>query len=300
MRIEGAVGLVTGGASGLGEAVVRMLADAGARAAILDRPESNGQALADELGRAAAFFPTDVSSSEAVEVAVRGAADRFGRLDATVNCAGIAPVQEVLGGDAEPNSLSLFRRAVDVNLIGLFDVVRWSARYMSRNHPGADGERGLIVNIASIAGYEGQVGQAAYAATKGAVIARDAAARAGAGVVRHPGDGDRARDDGHADARSCRRSAPSGADRAARVPPPPGPPDGTGPDGGAVDGDHVPQRRGRAARRRRSPRAGQPRLIGFEVPNEFGGPGPNGFRFNTVIDEKVAYTCAGSRRWSWN
>ena len=171
MRIEGAVGLVTGGASGLGEAVVRMLADAGARAAILDRPESNGQALADELGGAAAFFPTDVSSSEAVEVAVRGAADRFGRLDATVNCAGIAPVQEILGGDGEPNSLSLFRRAVDVNLIGLFDVVRWSARYMSRNHPGADGERGLIVNIASIAGYEGQVGQAAYAATKGAVIA---------------------------------------------------------------------------------------------------------------------------------
>jgi 3-hydroxyacyl-CoA dehydrogenase / 3-hydroxy-2-methylbutyryl-CoA dehydrogenase len=171
MRIEGAVGLVTGGASGLGEAVVRMLVASGARAAILDRPASDGGALADELGSAAEFFALDVRHPDEVEAAVRGAVMHFGHLDVTVNCAGVAPRADVLGHGGELHPLRTFRLAVDVNLVGLFDIVRWSAHFMSQNEAGVDGERGLIVNIASIAGYDGQVGQAAYTATKGAVIA---------------------------------------------------------------------------------------------------------------------------------
>jgi len=171
MQIEGSVGLITGGASGLGEGVVRMLAAGGGRAAILDLPTSRGAEIASELGDAVAFFPTDVSDPDQVEAAIDGAVGRFGRLDLTVNCAGISPAQRIVGKGGELYPLDLFKRAVDINLNGLFDVVRRSAGVMARNEPGTDGERGLIVNVASIAGFEGQVGQAAYTASKGAVIA---------------------------------------------------------------------------------------------------------------------------------
>jgi 3-hydroxyacyl-CoA dehydrogenase/3-hydroxy-2-methylbutyryl-CoA dehydrogenase len=170
MKIAGSVALVTGGASGLGEGVVRMMAAGGGRAAILDLPGSRGQALADELGTAVRFLPTDVADSAQVEGGVRDAVDHFGRIDLTVNAAGISPGHRVVGRD-EIYPLETFRRTVDINLIGLFDVVRWSALFMSDNDPGQDGERGLIVNVASAAGFEGQVGQAAYTASKGAVIA---------------------------------------------------------------------------------------------------------------------------------
>jgi len=112
-----------------------------------------------------------VSRPEEVQGAVQAAVARFGRLDLAVCCAGISPAAPVLDPDGEPHSLKLFRRAVDVNLVGLFDVVRHCAAAMARNDPGADGERGLIVNAASIAGIDGHAGQAAYSATKGAVVA---------------------------------------------------------------------------------------------------------------------------------
>lgn len=171
MKAQESVGLVTGGASGLGEGVVRMLARAGGRAAILDLPQSRGAELAAELGDGIRFLATDVSDPEQVKASVDGAVAAFGRIDLTVNCAGVSPAQRIVGKDRALYPLEMFRQAVDINLVGLFDVVRRSAYHMAANDPGEDGERGLIVNVASIAGFEGQVGQAAYSASKGAVIA---------------------------------------------------------------------------------------------------------------------------------
>ena len=167
MRVEGAVGLVTGGGSGLGAAVVDMLVEGGACAAIVDRePGTSAQ-----HGDAVEFLRADVSVPEDVEAAVSAALKRFGRLDVAVCCAGVAPQQPTLDAGGNPHPLGLFRRAVDVNLVGLFDVVRHCAAAMARNSPGTDGERGLIVNAASIAGIDGQAGQVAYSTTKGAVVA---------------------------------------------------------------------------------------------------------------------------------
>jgi 3-hydroxyacyl-CoA dehydrogenase/3-hydroxy-2-methylbutyryl-CoA dehydrogenase len=171
MKVKDTVGIVTGGASGLGEGAVRMLVAAGGRAAIVDLPGSKGEEIAAELGDAARFFAADVTVTEQVESAVAGAVEAFGRIDLAVNCAGVSPAQRVIGRDDELYPLETFKRALDINLSGLFDVVRHSALAMSKNEPGEDGERGLIVNVASIAGLEGQVGQAAYAASKGGVAA---------------------------------------------------------------------------------------------------------------------------------
>lgn len=171
MDVKQANGLVTGGASGLGEGVVRMLAGAGGRAAILDLPTSRGAELAEELGEGAIFLPTDVSDPEQVEASVKGAAYALGRLDLCVNAAGVSPAQRIVGKERKLYPLDTFRRAVEINLIGLFDVVRWAAWHMAENEPGEDGERGLIVNVSSIAAFEGQVGQAAYTASKAGVAA---------------------------------------------------------------------------------------------------------------------------------
>jgi 3-hydroxyacyl-CoA dehydrogenase / 3-hydroxy-2-methylbutyryl-CoA dehydrogenase len=171
MRVTDAVGLVTGGASGLGAGVVRMLVEAGGRAVILDRAGSAGADLARELGDHAAFVACDITDPQQVSAAVEGAAGAFGRLDLLVSSAGISEAARVVARDGTPYPLADFRRGIEVNLIGLFDVLRLSAQVMSRNQPSAEGERGLIVNIASIAGLEGQVGQASYAASKGGVVA---------------------------------------------------------------------------------------------------------------------------------
>jgi len=171
MKVEGAVGLVTGGASGLGEGAVRMLADGGGRAVILDLPSSRGAEIAAEAPDRIRFVAVDVTVPEQVEQAVAEAAGAFGGLDVAINCAGMSPAARIVGRSGDLFPLDVFRKTVDLNLNGLFDVVRWSALHMSRNEPGEDGERGLIVNVASIAGLEGQVGQAAYAASKGGVIA---------------------------------------------------------------------------------------------------------------------------------
>jgi 3-hydroxyacyl-CoA dehydrogenase/3-hydroxy-2-methylbutyryl-CoA dehydrogenase len=148
-----------------------MLAEAGGRAAILDLPSSCGEEIARELGERVAFVPCDVSDSEQVDRAVSAATDHLGRLDLCVNCAGVSPAHRVVGRDGTLYPLDVFRKTVDINLIGLFDVVRHAAGRMADNEPGEDGERGLIVNVSSIAGLEGQIGQAAYTASKGAVAA---------------------------------------------------------------------------------------------------------------------------------
>jgi 3-hydroxyacyl-CoA dehydrogenase/3-hydroxy-2-methylbutyryl-CoA dehydrogenase len=170
MKVKDSVGLVTGGASGLGAGTVRMLVENGGKAVILDLPTSQGKRLADELGDAALFVPTDVSNSEQVSAAVAAAVERFGRIDLAVNAAGISPAHRVVNRKGEMFPMDTWQRTLDINLTGVFDVVRNVANAMRRNEPGEDGERGLIVNVASVAGLEGQVGQAAYTASKGAVV----------------------------------------------------------------------------------------------------------------------------------
>ncbi|WIX75075.1 SDR family NAD(P)-dependent oxidoreductase [Amycolatopsis carbonis] len=171
MRIEGSVGLVTGGASGLGAGTARRLVAGGGRVGILDLASSAGAELAAELGEAALFVPTDVADEAAVEKAVGAVAERFGRIDVCVNAAGISPAARVLSRKGELHPLDLFRRTLEINLVGAFDVLRHAVAVMARNEPGPDGERGLIVNVSSAAALEGQAGQAAYSASKGGLVA---------------------------------------------------------------------------------------------------------------------------------
>lgn len=170
MKIENSVGLITGGASGLGAGTARMLVEHGGKAAIFDLPGSQGEALADELGESALFIPADVSDPDQVTAGVTAAVDRFGRIDLVVNAAGISPAHRVVNFKGAMFPMDTWQRTIDINLTGTFDVVRNAAKAMMLNEPGEDGERGLIVNVASAAGLEGQTGQAAYTASKGAVV----------------------------------------------------------------------------------------------------------------------------------
>jgi NAD(P)-dependent dehydrogenase (short-subunit alcohol dehydrogenase family) len=169
MRIEGRVALVTGGASGLGEATVRMIVERGGRVVILDRPGSAGEDLARALGQEAAFAPADVTSAEEVQGGVARAVERFGALHVAVSCAGIGAAMRTVTREG-PMPLELFARVIAVNLTGTFNVVRLAAAQMARNEPDAEGERGVIVNTASAAAFDGQIGQAAYSASKGGVV----------------------------------------------------------------------------------------------------------------------------------
>jgi NAD(P)-dependent dehydrogenase (short-subunit alcohol dehydrogenase family) len=161
--------LVTGGASGLGAGTVRRLVSRGASVVIADRSIEAGEALAGELGSRATFIATDVTSAESGQAAVEGAMQRFGRLDGLVNCAGILGAARIVGRDG-PHDLELFRKVIEVNLIGTFNMLRLAAAAMSASEPNAEGERGVIVNTASASAFEGQIGQAAYAASKGGVV----------------------------------------------------------------------------------------------------------------------------------
>ena len=169
MDIQNKTFLVTGGASGLGEATARALVAAGGRVVIADINQETGEAVRDSLGEAAEFSPTDVSLADSVKAAIRTALDAFGRLDGAVSCAGVGPPAKVLGKDG-PHSLELFERVVRVNLIGTFNVLRLSAEAMAANDPDEGGERGVVVNTASVAAFEGQIGQVAYSASKGGVV----------------------------------------------------------------------------------------------------------------------------------
>ncbi len=170
MKVEGSVALVTGGASGLGAGVARGLVTAGGRVAIADLASSAGERMAAELGEGAAFVPVDVTRPDDVESAVAAAAAVWGRIDVLVSCAGISSGQRMLSRSGEMHTLEHFRAHIEVNLIGLFDVLRHAVGHMAANEPNADGERGVIVNLGSIAGIEGQVGQMSYSASKGGII----------------------------------------------------------------------------------------------------------------------------------
>ncbi len=169
MQIEGAAALVTGGASGLGLGTARALTERGARVAILDLDGSRGAELAGEIG--ATFVAADVRDPAQVEQAVAHAAEALGGISINVNAAGVGPAHRVVTRDGTLFPLDLFRLVVDINLVGLFDVLRQAAAVMAANEPNEEGERGVVINVASIAAFEGQVGQAAYSASKGAVAA---------------------------------------------------------------------------------------------------------------------------------
>jgi NAD(P)-dependent dehydrogenase (short-subunit alcohol dehydrogenase family) len=168
MKIAGSVALVTGGASGLGEATVRLLASQGGRVAIVDLNEERGQALATELGDAASFIRADVSNPDEVQAAVDRATS-MGTLRVAVNCAGIGIAQRTIGKDGSPHDLAAFQKTISVNLFGTFNLLRLSASAMVKNEP-EDGERGVIINTASVAAFDGQIGQVAYSASKGGIV----------------------------------------------------------------------------------------------------------------------------------
>jgi NAD(P)-dependent dehydrogenase (short-subunit alcohol dehydrogenase family) len=170
MNIEGKAFIVTGGASGLGRAVVDTLVAAGGRAVILDVNAEAGQAAEQALGRQVRFAQADVSHEEQVKAAVDLAVSALGGLHGVVNAAGIGPAAKVLGRNG-PHALDLFEKTIRVNLVGTFNVIRLAAAAMAQNAPEASGERGVIINTASIAAFDGQIGQPAYAASKGGIVA---------------------------------------------------------------------------------------------------------------------------------
>src|SRR5262249_33866425 len=170
MRVQDAIAMVTGGASGLGEATVRTMVDGGGRAVILDRPSSKGEALARELGDRVAFAACDVTSEADVRAAVATTTERFGTVNVLVNGAGIGTANRTVTKDG-PFPLDLFELTIRVNLIGTFNAIRLAALQMAKNERNAEGERGVIVNTASVAAFDGQIGQAPYSPSKAALVA---------------------------------------------------------------------------------------------------------------------------------
>ena len=170
MDISNSVFLITGGGSGLGAATARMVVEAGGRVVLADVNVEAGDALATELGDAARFVRTDVSDDGSARAAFDSTVEAFGTVHGLVNCAGVAPAEKVLGRNG-PHGLDSFSRVIGINLVGSFNMMRLAAEVMSKNEPNTGGERGVIVSTASVAAYDGQIGQAAYAASKGGVVA---------------------------------------------------------------------------------------------------------------------------------
>ncbi len=170
MDIAGKTFLVTGGSSGLGEATVRTLVESGGHAVIADVGVEAGEGLARELGECARFVVCDVTDASSVEKAVRAAFDAFGGLHGAISCAGVGAAMKVVGSKG-PHSADLFSAILNVNLVGTFNVIRLAAFAMSQTRPTETGERGVLINTASVAAFDGQIGQAAYSASKGGVMA---------------------------------------------------------------------------------------------------------------------------------
>jgi len=166
MRIDQTSAIITGGASGLGEATARHFRQQGAQVTILDRDATRGASIATDIG--ATFVETDVTDEASVANAIATAKTHMGQITAAVNCAGIATGEKTLGKNG-PHDLTAFRRTIDINLIGSFNVARLAAAEIAQNAPGPHGARGVIINTASIAAFDGQKGQAAYAASKGGI-----------------------------------------------------------------------------------------------------------------------------------
>jgi NAD(P)-dependent dehydrogenase (short-subunit alcohol dehydrogenase family) len=168
MQFKGSTFIVTGGASGLGAAVARMVVGEGGRVVLADVKDAEGQALARELGAAARFVHTDVTDEASAKAAIAAALEAFGGLTGLVNCAGIATGEKVVGKEG-PHALASFARTININLIGTFNMTRLAADAMAKGAPNAEGERGVIVNTASVAAFDGQIGQAAYSASKAGI-----------------------------------------------------------------------------------------------------------------------------------
>ncbi len=168
MNIKDNVALVTGGASGLGEATVRRFVADGGKAVIVDMNAEKGEALAKELGDAVRFQKTDVTDADQVQAAIE-VAKGLGTLRVAVSCAGVGWAARTIKRDGTPHDYDLFKKVIEVNLVGTFNIIRLSASAMSQSEP-VDGERGVIINTASVAAFDGQIGQAAYSASKGGVV----------------------------------------------------------------------------------------------------------------------------------
>ena len=170
MNIRDKTFLVTGGSSGLGAACVRQLVTAGGRVVIADLNEEGGMALTAEHRASTHFSQTNVTDSDSVQAAINYALDNFGGLHGVVNCAGIGTPAKVISSSRGPHDLGLFSKVIQVNLIGTFNVIRLAAQVMSQQEANENGERGVIVNTASVAAFDGQIGQAAYSASKGGIV----------------------------------------------------------------------------------------------------------------------------------
>ena len=170
MQIQDRVFIVTGSGSGLGAATAQRLVSAGARVLLADLSIETGNAQAAQLGSNAQFQQTEVADAASAEAAVAACASAFGALHGLVNCAGVAPSEKVVGREG-PHQLESFARTIQVNLIGSFNMLRLAAAAMAASEPDSGGERGVIVNTASVAAFDGQIGQAGYAASKGGVVA---------------------------------------------------------------------------------------------------------------------------------
>ncbi|WP_111657187.1 SDR family NAD(P)-dependent oxidoreductase [Isoalcanivorax indicus] len=170
MDIANVVAVITGGASGLGQATAEAIVAKGGRVMILDRDAERAATVAADLGDNAASVACDVTDAASVEAAIKAAVDKFGALHVCVNCAGVGSAMKTVGRENKPHDLGVFEMVVKINLIGTFNVTRLAAAAMAENAPGEDNERGLVVNTASVAAFDGQVGQVAYSATKGGVV----------------------------------------------------------------------------------------------------------------------------------
>jgi NAD(P)-dependent dehydrogenase (short-subunit alcohol dehydrogenase family) len=169
MQLKEVKALITGGVSGLGLAVARKVVAGGGQAVLLDINDEAGAAVEAELGGAVSYVRTDVTNEQAVKDAVKLAIEHMGLINAAVNCAGIIGAGRVLGREA-PMALDFFSKVIQVNLIGSFNIIKAAGAAMESNPPGADGERGVIVSTASVAAFDGQIGQAAYSASKGGIV----------------------------------------------------------------------------------------------------------------------------------
>lgn len=170
MNIEGKVAVVTGGASGLGLATCEALVAKGGKVAIFDRDVERGTKAAATLGASALFVQVDVTSAESVVAGVKTVMEKFGALHICVNCAGVGSAMKTVGRENVPHDLGIFETILKINLLGTFNVLRLCAAEMAKNAPLADNERGVIVNTASVAAFDGQIGQVAYSASKGGVV----------------------------------------------------------------------------------------------------------------------------------
>jgi len=173
MQLQNSTALITGGASGLGEATARLFLSQGANVVILDLNETSGKKLEQEFSGKLKFVKTDVSDEVDVKLAVNAAVELFGSIQIVVNCAGIAIARKTIGkvdGIYSPHSLEAFEKTIRINLIGTFNVIRLAGFAMEKNDPNEEGERGIIINTASVAAFDGQIGQAAYSASKGGIV----------------------------------------------------------------------------------------------------------------------------------